>query len=48
MNVQGVMACLQPWITPTPDPQMTVDAAPLRLLMRGNVESWNLQAVEDL
>ena len=27
---------------------MTVDAAPLRLLMRGNVESWNLQAVEDL
>ena len=48
MDVQGSMACLQPWGTPTPEPQLTVDAVPLRLLMRGNVESWNLQAVEDL
>eukprot|EP00435_Cladocopium_sp_Y103_P023123 s172_g5.t1 len=48
MDVQGVIACLQPWSTPTPEPQLTVDAAPLRLLMRGSVESWSLQAVEDL
>ena len=48
MDVQGAMACLQPWSTPTPEPQLTVGAAPLRLLMRGNVESWNLQAVQDL
>jgi len=48
LDVQGAMACLQPWSTPTPEPQLTVEAAPLRLLMRGNIESWNPHAVEDL
>ena len=48
MIVEGAMACLQPWSTPTPNPQMTVEEAPLRLLLRGTVESWKMDQIEDL
>eukprot|EP00435_Cladocopium_sp_Y103_P007263 s3374_g2.t1 len=48
MVVQGTMACLQPWSTPTPSPQLAVEEAPLRLLLRGNVNSWNISQMEDL
>ena len=48
MRVQGAMACLQPWSTPTPEPQLSVDEAPLRLLLRGSIESWKIGQVEDL
>ena len=48
MIVEGAMACPQPWSTPTPNPQMTVEEAPLRLLLRGAVESWKMDQIEDL
>ena len=48
MMVQGAMACLQPWSTPTPSPQLAVEEAPIRLLLRGNVNSWKISQPEDL
>ena len=37
MTVQAVMSCLTPWSKPTPSPYLTLEQAPLRLLIRHSV-----------
>ena len=48
MTFRGAMACLQPWSTPTPHPQLTVEEAPLRMMIRGHIGSWRIGPVQDL
>ena len=48
MNVQGVMSNLLPWSKPTPAPVLTLEQAPLRLLIQGSVMRWTIGKMEDL
>ena len=48
MIVEGVQASLQPWSKPAPDPVLTVEKAPLRLLVRGGTHLWTIGQIEDL
>ena len=48
MSFRGAMACLRPWSTPTPLPNLTVEEAPLRILIRGNIGSWKVGPIQDL
>ena len=48
MNVQGVMSNLLPWSKPTPAPVLTLEQAPLRLLIQGSVMRWTIGRLEDL
>ena len=48
MELQGCMACLQPWATPTSAPQLSVEQVPLRILLRGDSNHWRVLPAEDL
>ena len=48
MMVEGVMATLNSFAKPTPDPVLLVEKAPIRLLIRGNIEHWHIGKMEDL
>eukprot|EP00435_Cladocopium_sp_Y103_P061866 s1483_g23.t1 len=48
MKVQGVMSCLTPWSKPTPSPHLTLEQAPLRLLIQGPMTKWTISKIEDL
>ena len=48
MVIEGVLASLQPWSKPTPDPVLALEKAPLRLLVRGGIDRWTIMQIEDL
>ena len=48
MAVRGVLASVQPWSKPMSTPHLTVDQAPLRILISGSIRQWTLSEVEDL
>ena len=48
MDVKGVMSNLLPWSKPTPAPVLTLEQAPLRLLVQGSVMRWTIGKMEDL
>ena len=48
MNVLGVLVALRPWKLQVPDPQLSSDAAPMRLLVSGHVRDWTVNALEDM
>ncbi len=48
LAVRGVLASVQPWSKPMSAPHLTVDQAPLRILISGSVRQWTLSEWEDL
>ena len=48
MSVRGILASVQPWSKPMSTPHLTVDQAPLRILISGSVRQWTLSELEDL
>ena len=46
--MKGVLASVQPWSKPMSTPHLTVDQAPLRILISGSIRQWTLSEVEDL
>eukprot|EP00435_Cladocopium_sp_Y103_P050277 s1264_g15.t1 len=48
MELHGCMACLQPWATPTSAPQLSTEQAPIRILLRGDINHWRVLPAEDL
>ena len=47
-NVLAIMLSLRPWSQRTPDPDLSSECAPLRLLNEGDVRHWRINAVEDM
>ena len=48
MDAKGALACLQPWSLPTPTPFLTMEEAPLRLIIKGSTSKWTIGRIEDL
>ncbi|CAK9030292.1 unnamed protein product [Durusdinium trenchii] len=48
MHVHGVHVTLHPFVKAFPEPHLSAENAPLRLICRGTYESWQLYALEDL
>ena len=47
-HVHGVHVTLHPFVKAFPEPHLSAENAPLRLICRGTYESWQLYALEDL
>ena len=48
MYVQGIFIILHPFAKPFPEPKLSAQHSPLRLICRGEYKSWHVEPVEDL
>ena len=48
LNVLGVLVSLRAWQRKVPDPYLSSACAPMRLLIRGELKSWEVHHLEDM
>eukprot|EP00435_Cladocopium_sp_Y103_P008328 s555_g2.t1 len=48
MYLKGIKVCLRPTKMASPEPQLSMHTAPLRIQIRGNVKVWTMDDLQDL
>ena len=48
LSVLGVLVSLRPWQRKVPDPYLSSACAPMRLLISGEIRSWEVHGLEDM